>query len=270
MRSNRKGFTLAELLIVVAIIGVLVGVSIPIFTSQLEKSRQATDLANMRSAKSAALSEWMNNPELYYGTQYQRNYDAVRGVMTDEKPEGYGKSSKNVTEFASPMKGASGIPNPGSPTYITVTIDTDGTVAVVWASGNDLSTPEGRRKEDIDNMHDIAQALKDGAADGTISFPKNYAQVAVFADGTMAYYMDGTNSAANQQAIMKALENAGLSTDKMPVNSDDANWKYGYVIHIEKNGNVTYKPLNQYDDSSAGIQWNWWNKKNLTDADLVG
>lgn len=47
---NRKGFTLAELLIVVAIIGVLVAISIPIFSSQLEKSREATDLANVRSA----------------------------------------------------------------------------------------------------------------------------------------------------------------------------------------------------------------------------
>ena len=49
-RKNKKGFTLAELLIVVAIIGVLVAISIPIFTSQLEKSREATDLANVRSA----------------------------------------------------------------------------------------------------------------------------------------------------------------------------------------------------------------------------
>ena len=49
-KINKKGFTLAELLIVVAIIGVLVAISIPIFTSQLEKSREATDLANIRSA----------------------------------------------------------------------------------------------------------------------------------------------------------------------------------------------------------------------------
>lgn len=47
--KNRKGFTLAELLIVVAIIGVLVAVSIPVFTSQLEKAREAADEANIRS-----------------------------------------------------------------------------------------------------------------------------------------------------------------------------------------------------------------------------
>ena len=49
LRKNEKGFTLAELLIVVAIIGVLVAISIPIFTSQLEKAREATDQANLRS-----------------------------------------------------------------------------------------------------------------------------------------------------------------------------------------------------------------------------
>lgn len=49
--TNRTaGFTLAELLIVVAIIAVLVAVAIPVFNSQLEKSREATDLANVRSA----------------------------------------------------------------------------------------------------------------------------------------------------------------------------------------------------------------------------
>ena len=46
----KQGFTLAELLIVVAIIAVLVAIGIPIFTSQLEKSREATDLANVRAA----------------------------------------------------------------------------------------------------------------------------------------------------------------------------------------------------------------------------
>lgn len=55
-KLNKKGFTLAELLIVVAIIGVLVAVSIPIFTAQLEKSREATDMANLRAAKAEAVT----------------------------------------------------------------------------------------------------------------------------------------------------------------------------------------------------------------------
>lgn len=54
---NKKGFTLAELMVVVAIIGVLVAVSIPIFNSQLEKSREATDLANVRSAYAQVMTE---------------------------------------------------------------------------------------------------------------------------------------------------------------------------------------------------------------------
>ena len=49
-KNNKKGFTLAELLIVVAIIAVLVAIAIPVFSAQLEKSREATDLANIRSA----------------------------------------------------------------------------------------------------------------------------------------------------------------------------------------------------------------------------
>lgn len=45
MKKNTKGFTLAELLIVVAIIAVLVAISIPVFTSQLHKARVAADWA---------------------------------------------------------------------------------------------------------------------------------------------------------------------------------------------------------------------------------
>lgn len=49
MKKNTKGFTLAELLIVAAIIAVLVAISIPVFTSQLHKARVAADWANVRA-----------------------------------------------------------------------------------------------------------------------------------------------------------------------------------------------------------------------------
>jgi prepilin-type N-terminal cleavage/methylation domain-containing protein len=47
IQNRKKGFTLAELLVVVAIVAILAAISIPIFTRQLEASREATDLANV-------------------------------------------------------------------------------------------------------------------------------------------------------------------------------------------------------------------------------
>lgn len=49
MLNKKKGFTLAELLIAIAIIGVLVGIAIPVLNSQLEKSRKVKDLHTARS-----------------------------------------------------------------------------------------------------------------------------------------------------------------------------------------------------------------------------
>lgn len=60
-KCDKSGFTLAELLIVVAIIGVLASVSIPIFSKELEKSREATDLANVRSAYAEVIADVVMN-----------------------------------------------------------------------------------------------------------------------------------------------------------------------------------------------------------------
>lgn len=65
-KRNQKGFTLAELLIVVAIIAVLVAIAIPIFTAQLEKSREATDLANLRSAYAEVMTAGLTEDSANY------------------------------------------------------------------------------------------------------------------------------------------------------------------------------------------------------------
>ena len=82
--NKREGFTLAELLIVVAIIAVLVAVAIPVFSAQLEKSRQTVDVANMRGCYAvmqiARLTGTVNNDEpIEWGRYYF--YDPDRGVL---------------------------------------------------------------------------------------------------------------------------------------------------------------------------------------------
>lgn len=62
-KKDQKGFTLAELLIVVAIIAVLVAISIPIFTTQLEKSRDSVTVANLRAAYAEAAVKVLDNTD---------------------------------------------------------------------------------------------------------------------------------------------------------------------------------------------------------------
>lgn len=58
-KRNKKGFTLAELLIVVAILAILVAIMFPVFGAQLNKARAAADLANVRAAYSEAVADAM-------------------------------------------------------------------------------------------------------------------------------------------------------------------------------------------------------------------
>lgn len=86
-RKQNKGFTLAELLIVVAIIGVLVAISIPIFSKQLEKSRDATSVANLRSAYAEAMT---------YAVQYNGSIPK-NSYTPDDNP--------NITLYGGPAYG---------------------------------------------------------------------------------------------------------------------------------------------------------------------
>ena len=78
-RENKKGFTLAELLVVVAIVGILVAISIPVFTSQLAKARKATNQANMRAAKAAAVAQYLTDSK---EGMVIFDYDLDKGVAT--------------------------------------------------------------------------------------------------------------------------------------------------------------------------------------------
>lgn len=83
-KTSKKGFTLAELLVVVAIIAVLIAISIPVFGSALAKAEHAKDLANVRAAYAEAVVDAMTSADYKGGALEvsKAKIEAQKGTAT--------------------------------------------------------------------------------------------------------------------------------------------------------------------------------------------
>lgn len=100
-KMNKKGFTLAELLIVVAIIAVLVAISIPIFSAQLEKAKEATDMANIRSAYAEVIANYLGDSTKGYEISVNLKSDTTN-YESDKNAEIAGVKYETILKKASP------------------------------------------------------------------------------------------------------------------------------------------------------------------------
>lgn len=148
---NSRGFTLAELLITVAIIGVLVAISIPVFASQMEKSREATDLSNVRAAyaevMAEAITENMEYQEKMVPLKQKQNdwqsADSVTiGGITHAKGEGDTDHWKGI---------------PGAGGTCTVSFDSKKGILFDWTGGSGDGSESGPAIDFKENIHDIVE-----------------------------------------------------------------------------------------------------------------
>lgn len=139
-RNNKKGFTLAELLIVVAIIAVLVAISIPIFTSQLQKARLATNQANARAAYAAVEAQYLQD-DTKHGEYTYTTTDGKIAQATDSNKAsdtvGGTTANKDISSWETGTKVGNGNNTLGNNTYKTwtLTVGTDGSVTT-YKAGN--------------------------------------------------------------------------------------------------------------------------------------
>lgn len=132
------GFTLVEMLIVVAIIAILIAISIPMINQALERSRHAVDQANIRDAIALATIEYLTDPtEDAFETTQEYEYMVNGNHQGKLVAVGTTSSGFNTVEAACTC----GTPPPDN---LKVKVDKDGIVTVNWKTstsgkGNTIS-----------------------------------------------------------------------------------------------------------------------------------
>lgn len=132
VKMNNKGFSLVELIVVIAIMAVLVGVMAPMFIRYVEKSRQSTDITNLDSILSTVRNFYADKEDvaateevtLTLGGAITVNNSAASGraanVISDAQQTGVCDASGNTTLKGSKWTTAPGftyIPSSGAVTY---------------------------------------------------------------------------------------------------------------------------------------------------------
>lgn len=119
LHREEKGFTLIELVIVLAVIGILVAIGIPVYNNVMLKAAQKAHDANLRTIDSAV-------------QQYLMGEDGYPADIDALKSEGYLDEIPDVPEFLIGVPVADGGLGGTKGDVISYTLVTEGTVP--WAS----------------------------------------------------------------------------------------------------------------------------------------
>lgn len=108
MKQIKRGFTLIEMLVVIAVIAILVSIAVPVVLGSTDRAGAATNAANLRSVEGELISMMLLNPDAFGDWKYDRQevIDFERegiGQLDDtakDLQEGLAKAEAAVAEYA--------------------------------------------------------------------------------------------------------------------------------------------------------------------------
>lgn len=139
MKAMQKGFTLIELMIVVAIIGILAAIAIPQYQDYTARSQTTRAVSELSALKTAAEAAVLQGQEIISGTETTGKIDL--GFSGSSLLAGTGKSQLTVTNGATATPSISATlggsaSNAIKPATITLTRSNTGQWTCVMANGS--------------------------------------------------------------------------------------------------------------------------------------
>ena len=256
-KASVQGFTLVELIIIVAILGVLLVILAPAYTKYIERSRESTDLANAKSAYNELMINIAEKEEIPDSITFKLKQ--MHSGWQSPLPISVGGASFNGTNTDN------WVGTPGSNGTCEVSYDKNKGVIFTWSGGTEDAATRpnynGKLDKTLETLKAAYQSIhNDNMKNNKAYYSNQTFQIAGVSYTTRVYYAD---SAVFKEAL-KGYTPKPASYDQSPFRNVENDYDHfthqGFAYYTYgKDGSINmFTYVNEhkvYQTTDEGKNW---------------